>query len=431
MTYTTWKVVHTPFRNNAWVSNEATTLTSFYDPKVKVALGDNRDTFEFKVSNVFSSFDGTFNNNDKITLSRVINSTTVSSSDLIMVGTLKDVPTSQTAGQDELRLEGYNYTETVLGAITFFDGSTKTIPQGLTAALGFVSLANPNFAVTWDSGNPSTTTTGAAFPVMGEPYYYKPLRQIFEKYSTKNATGDQVNYYYYVNTSNKLVWLPRTSTVSSSFDTAVDPYKEFKTSKDTKDVKNFVIIKGGTDPAGKPIQTFYQDAGSTAKHGFKFQFLVGKNVVAKELLDQDMLSSWGADYKTQNVSYPNLATSFTTTWVSSVTTTVEGVTMNAGSTVTINLGSEADNKDAYTAVMREHVKGVLKKEAQQYVDGVKYGKLKADLELQVGQVNWVLGDNIELTAPVLASTPKKMRVTEIQYGTSTDLYSLEEDEGSL
>jgi len=143
-----------------------------------------------------------------------------------------------------------------------------------------------------------------------------------------------------------------------------------------------------------------------------------------------MLSSWGDLYDANKrfpTSYP-----FTTTWKSNITATVNGINMVKGNNVTVpNTGDiDSDNTD-YNAVLRTHVKSLLEDECNEIIRNTKFGKLKLDITFKAGVKDWILGERIEVTAPELFNDKKTLRITEIQYTTSTDMFSLEEDFGTI
>ncbi len=411
MTYVKWKIQRTPFVRNAWDVTQTVTLASYYNPLLDVSLGDTRDSFNFKVNNTFGSFDNYFQPNDKITISRVVNTETFSASDIKMVGTITDAPEESSSTTEHITLEGFNFTEAVLGALVFIDATLLTIPQAIQQALLHVQAYNANFAVIWDSGNPTTTSTGASFPVVGERFYNKPLRDLIQKYSTNIATGDG-KYYWYVDNSNHFIWRRESSTTTDTFDSENDVYKKFTTGKDVKDVKNYAIVKGGLDPEGKPIQDRYLDLISIAKHSQKYQLIPDITGNAGTLHKQDC-DMEGVSHM-RDASYP-----LTTTWKSVVTG--DYVTCNSYNTTSPN----------YLDSLREHIKARCRIEAQSYVELHKYGVLKVTIVTTPAQYSWGLGDLIVVTSTKIGATLRPLRIQSIQWATTTDTYTLAEDVGSV
>lgn len=419
--YVTWKVDWTPFIDGTWDSSNTETITLFHDPILNLSLGEKRDSFDFKVTNLNGEYDQKFKPEDRIEIYRGINTNTPISNDLIMVGTVQDTPYTKTGNRIDHRVKGYNYSESVARAIVFVDGDGRPIPEVLQEALDSAGN-NSSFKVEWDAGNPSVKTDGDPFPGINERFFNRPLRAILEKYSKQQNTEDGF-YYWYINRHNKLVWRPQSSATSYDFNLITTPFVEFKYEKDMSNIVNFVIVKGGLDPAGKPIQDRFIDHASANKRGRKFMPIVAQTVNAQSLNQEDVLKSNDGDANVTSrypESYP-----FTTTWRSSLTAVVEGVNMVKGQTVTVNSDKQ------YVGVMRAHVRRMLVDEGKSYVANNKYGRLKVDLEFKPGQIVWGLGDNISMTIPAVDIGSKVLRVTDIQHSTNGDTYSLEEDIGTL
>ena len=439
MSYTTWKITYTPYDENAtdpWDDELEEELEDYYDVKVVKGIGDVKNNFEFKLNNGRGQYNDYFKPNDRIMIYRVINTDTITEDDLLMQGSVLDVPTQEDDKRNFIRVTGRDFTETILNAIAFVDASNLRVPDMLEEGLSFVSLYARNFAVTWNGDNPTLKTDGTQFPVVAERIFYRPFRDILERYSSQIRTGDEVGYYYFINRANELVWRPQSASTDSSFDTTNIPYKTLKTGKDISKVRNFIVIKGGSDPAGNPIQTFYQDVASINRHGLKFDIIITQNITGEDLVDQDRARDFGTDKEGSVDKFPDITGSaYTTSWNSVITGNVTGsfgsVTLVDGSPITIDTSSESNNKRAYTAVIRETVRELLKREAKGYVELNKFGRFKCDIESQLDELQWREGNNIMVNMPLLFSGPKTMRVKEVNYGTYTDVFSLEEDRGTL
>jgi len=415
MTFVTWKLEHTPFANNTYDSDDTVTLTDFYDPIMSVKLGTAKDTFSFKVTNFNDNFNDYFNVKDKIVLSRVINSDTVTTDDIKMVGVCKDIPEEHSSGQNLIRVEGVNYSETITNGIFFGDVENETIPQAIKHGIDFVSGTTPNFKVVWHPDNPDVKQDLTAFPsiTIDTHFWYKPLRDLIEKYSTNQETTDG-HYYWYVNNNNYFIWRPMKSGIKEGyeFNKTTDTFKSIKVSKDISGIRNYIIMKGGFDPQGNQIQRTVPDFVSIAKNGMRFYVHISKTNKAEELIKSDLDNSYGKDIGDN--SYPSLP--YTTPWISAATNAVVVCT----------------TKSDYVTAIREHIKALLNAEGQEMLELYRYGKLKIDLVFDVGSKNsWQLGDNINCTIPNIRELPFVMRIKEIQYTTTTDTFTLEEDKGTL
>ncbi len=421
MSYVQWKITRYAFTGTGW-SGSGTVISDAYDPMISVALGDKKDTFSFKLNNAYDRWDNYFQPNDKVEISRVTNTTVFAADDIKMVGIVRKIPAEASGVQNELRIEGYNYSESVATGIVFINPLNKNPMEIVSAAVDNLRLNNSNFTVTYSNTNPTTKKNGTAFPTYSQKYFYKPLSKVLEEQLSDAYTQDGA-YFWWVDKDAKLQIRADTAgsvhTYNSETDLVTVSYKE---DRDTSQVRNYVIIKGGTDPAGLPIQTRVSDTSSITKHGMKFYFMVSNKKYAESLNQEDMVKSWGTSQATSRypTSYP-----FTTSWYASYTDTIESVSVVAGSQVTVNSDAQ------YSAVLRQEVITKLKADAQQVIDGTKFGKLKVDIATNAGSKAWILGDRISCTIPKIGAVNKLLRVKEIQYTTEIDTFSLEEDIGTI
>lgn len=411
MTYVYWKVVHTPFLNNGWNPGDETVITNLVRPQTITQLGDTKDSFQFNLVNTFNNFDNFFNVNDKIVIYRTINTNIVTDSDIIMVGTISDNPDEYSYNSNKITCKGVNFSETIANAIVFADLNGKTVPNAIKFALENAAQKNPNFKVTWDSGNDSYIAT-KTFPtlVSDTRFFNKPLKNILEKYSSNQKTNNG-DFYWYVSNSNTLVWRPKISSVDYSFNSSTSTHLSMKTSKDKSGIKNFFILKGGKDPQGNQIQTRYVNWSSVNKNGIKYYIMVSENNNARNLIQGDLRRVYGDNIG--NNSYPSFP--FTSTWVSKDT----------GSVITATSASD------YVEKVRNHIKAALVGEARLIAEYLQYGKFTLELTFKAGTKTWGLGTNVECTIPEIRSIPFILRVKKVQLTSNVDTYTLEEDVGTI
>lgn len=426
MAYTKWQIEHVSS------AGTTTTLSQYHDPILEVNLGDGKDSFSFKVQNGNGDFDSFFEARDQITIYRVTNTDTVTSSDIIMVGSISDNPFEVSGRKEMLNIKGYNYSEALMGSIVFIDATAKTVAQTIEEALNNAGNFHPTFKVTWNANNPSLKRDGStAFPTVGKRYFYKTLKQILEELSSNKFTEDG-RYYWYVNKDNELIWRPDTSYAGGTFIDTTDRYKRLKVGRDTSKVINYIVAKGGITPSGQPVTIYRPNYPSIAKHGMKFHYLVDETITVNTLVKAD-LDADGADNAAR---YPDMSSSFTTSWtyLGDTATLDNGTTATNGSTITFAVattGSEANSQADYNQALKLHIQAELKRFCDELLNIRSLGQQQVDLELQPGQVSWGLGDQIDLTLDQLGGTPKTLRVQEIQYTTDVDTYSLVEDVGSI
>lgn len=422
MSYVQWKVVRYAFNGTNW-SGSGTVISDFYDPILQVALGDKKDSFQLKLNNPYDRWDNYFQPNDKVEISRVTNTSTFAADDIKMVGVIRNLPNQSSGTQNELRIEGFNYGESIATGIVFINPLNKNAMEIVEEAVDNLALNNSNFAVTYSATNPVLKKDGVtAFPTHSIKYFYKPLSKVLEEQLSDSYTEDGA-YFWWVDKDNKLQIRSSDAGTEHTYNSETDLHTtDYKDGRDISKVRNYIIIKGGTDPSGLPIQTRVTDYVSISKHGMKFYFMVSEKKYAESLNQEDMAKSWGTAQATKRypTSYP-----FVTSWYASYTKTVESVSVVAGSQVTVNSDAQ------YRGVLREEVITKLKADAQEVINNTKYGKLQVDITTRAGSKAWLLGDRIVCTIPKIGAVDKTLRVMEIQYTTETDSYSLEEDKGTI
>jgi len=399
-----WRLSYEKFDGESYAS--PVDLTDFRDIKLSLSIGDGRDSFSFVVSNIDGTYDDHFTPNDKFTIYRKEYDGTDNwtDSNVLMRGSVSNDPLTHSYSKEDVRISGYNFSETLMGALTFIDATNLPIDVALQDSLTNVELFNENFKVGWASTNPSVKySNGEAFPDCGERFFNKPVKYIIEKYSAGNKTEDG-NYYWYVNSNNDLVWDKRRSNSTESFDAETADYSELKVKKDIKDVKNFVIVKGGYDPKSNIIQTRYADYVSIAKNGFKFHIMVDENKTAATVLENDKVQ-FGVD-NMADASYP-----LTPYWTTQSQTSFNN----------------------YVGAFRAYIKEQLEIIGKDYIDYRKYGRVAVDIMVKPSNDLWELGAVIACNIPQMdaVNTAKLMRVENISLGTSQDLYVLKEDVGTI
>jgi hypothetical protein len=427
MSFVTWKIDYEKkLEGGSYLPSES--LERFTDPIITVNIGNKKDSWNFKSVNFNTDNDNKFNPNDRITISRAYNSSVVTPDNLIMEGIIQDSPSSVTFNKDESTVKGFNYSEAVARALVFIDASGKTVDEALQLAL--TKAGGGTLVVEWDSNNPSKKRDGVTdFPLVTEKWFNWPLKKILEQYSTDKYTGDG-QYYWYITKENKLRWYSRFDAAfnqGKEFDSSIDEYISIKDGKDISNVKNHIINKGGTTPSGNPIRFIKQDYASINKHGRKFFINVSKATNAETINAQDMKESWGDLYDATK-RFPNTYP-FTTTWVSNLTATINGINMVKGSVVVIPSSGTSDAD--YNAVLRTNVRSLLEDECDEILTNTKYGRLKIDITFKAGSKGWELGETIGVVSPKTFDGRKTLRIVEIQYSTTTDMFSLEEDFGTI
>jgi hypothetical protein len=407
MSFVFWKIERTPFIGDMYVTASTTELTTFQDPILEMSIADTKDSFSLKIPNNNNRFNNYFNLKDKLTIYRAYNTLTTSSSDILMVGAVNDIPASSSDKSNELQVKGNNYSETILQAIGFGDVTNKTVPFAIKQLIEEASNMNPNFQVTWDASNPLVKSDGTAFPTLTEKNFYTPLYKVIEKYSSFGYTEDG-SYLWYIDNYNNFKWFKASDTVSKVFSQETSPHTSIKYKKDLSKIYNFLVVKGGTDPKGRAIQFNVLDQSSIASKGQKFYYFTEYQNLSQNINDEDMILAGDVSRQYGRLPSGILGSSynFTTSW-----------------------GTVTTNDVDYVTKFNVYIRNRLRSLANDFINNYKNGLLLIDIEVIAGTYDWRLGDYISVTVPFISDLPKKMRVKDIQYSSTYDTFSLAEDPG--
>lgn len=376
------------------------TLLDVYDVDCSLSMGDTNDIFSFKIDNVHDDTyvrDDSFarqsiiKSQDNVQVHYCINGDSVASSNLIFNGLVKKVEEDVNSSRKTLRVSGVSFSEIATQAIVFItanEGDNVNVMQFISNAVNSVSYFSTAFSLTVDAPsskfNPATGNyNGGSFSQIngGNPLreFNVSLSTLLNKYLKNEYTGDG-NYYWYVNSDKQVVIRKRAvGGTSGSLVEGVDFYN-FKTSINTDDVKNFIIVKCGYDCEGRPITTRYDNVVSRAKYGFRYYMLV-ENIAGKWIQAQGF-----GDGKKYPASYP-----YTTTW--GVVTT-----SNDDFNDKLRLKAQDEGRARGEAFSQARSKGFLKIS----------GTIPPTLD-------YTVGDRVTVTIPSYALSNYPMRVTEVRY----------------
>lgn len=416
--YTNWRIQVIPYDEGKgdWVLGDAEEIGRFSRPLFTIREGDNRNSFDLTFKELGVSKVSKLRMNDMLLIFRSVNTDSITEENLLMNGIIGSSTVDKKEDSDEIKVEGYDFSDSVARAITFVDAQNLTIPQAFRRAIQFTKEQAKSFRLTWHPSNPELNSEGQPFPIVGERIFYKPMRFLFTQWSANDRTGDG-NYYWFITPTRHLVWRKRTEDVDDSFDSTTDSFVSMKTGVDKEGVINYVIVKGGIDPAGSPVEMPYWDSVSVARHGQRFKLIPSIAKTAQTYNDADMKSLGIEDSRfPREEDY-----SFTTTWKSLAKDPPDFVTVA--------------NDTEYVRAIQDHMKVVMSKEAERVVKNHLWGKFELQVGFKPGQKNWVIGTVVECTVPGLfepdVPVSKKLRVEKIQYSDTVDTYTLREDIGSV
>lgn len=419
---------------NSWSSDY--TLIDAYDVQTKTAMGDKKNTFSFKVLNVDNNYSTFFDISDKVNIYIVKNGDTYDSDDLIMSGVIKNISRDLNSDVEQISISGVDYSEVLMGAISFVDVEGKNAVQVMqdainkTNSLNSAGAADKKFNIGWNSDNPTKKYNSATGlydgddfkPLYGERHFYKSLKSIIERMMGPKYLDDG-RYYWYINTDNEFVLRKRLDEVSLvggqelSLTEGQDFYS-LKIAVDNSEVKNWIIWKAGFDPRGYSIQSFVQDPVSITRHGIKPFVLIDTDFVSALYSKEDTTETLG-DKDKFPASYP-----YTSGFLSSITDRENDPNVVAGNNVTV------DNDTEWNYAVRREATYKVKGKAEEYLAYFTKGYLQITCDMDLN-TTYQVGQLIKLNAPRFGYTEKLLRIHEVNHDIKSTRIVAQEDEATI
>jgi len=397
-------------------SASPTLLTGHYGVSVKKALGASNDVFSFMITNVSGgnnnySRKSEFNPMDRLEIHLSINNAAASSGNMLMNGLIKKVTETVTGKGIVLKIDGKSFDEILTNGLVFASRvNNVNVMEFIEAAINSVKLRNANFGINFTAssvnGNGKKRDGTTSFPVLNSgnkvSEFDKRLVDILEKYLQNDYTEDG-RYLYFVDTDKVLHIKPRLGgSLTGSRTEGVD-MKSIKYNINADDVKNFVVVKCGFDAYNKPITTRYDDPVSRAKFGFKYYMLVdGK--ISGDLISAEI--SANPSLFDDNSKVPN-AYNYTTQW-----------------------GAVCTNANDFNDKLRVEAKRVGVAKAEEFVAIRDKGYITINTT-EVPNLDFAVGDKMQLTSVSYGLTEYDFRVNEIIYDINSTNYILKEEVASI
>ena len=231
---------------------------------------------------------------------------------------------------------------------------------------------------------------------------------MLQDYSKDSRTKDG-EYYWYVDSQNRLVWRPETGAVDQEIDDDF-PYKNISIDRSNESVVNFVLVKGGTLPTGEPIEAKYKDFASMGKNGPKRKDIQGRENYVDNLHGQTMNNIGAAPSDTR----PSEVSGF------SYPMPVSDVAWQADTQIT----SDNDYFDRLKSVVKDE----LRKDGAAVVNNDQNGYYKITLEVHANDNVFGLSDVYQFSLSTLRpNLRKEYRVEEIEYTSTIDRIIFKED----
>jgi len=394
-----------------------------YDVEIVQNMGDAKDSFEFKLLNTGSSnYANFFEPTDSVYIyfwsNKNILSSALAQTDIIMYGSIATIDEGiNNRGGNIVLVKGVNYAETLFNAYVYLSMKDTTVPSVIASGLSFIKLIDPGFSITFTP--PTVTTDGKPFKTISCMWQYKSFNQLLELYSKTEYTGDPYNYYWYIDTNNVLHWMPKLDNIKGTITENIDFY-DIKKSKDTKDVKNYVIWKAGYDIRNTVVGGYYADYVSVLKNGFKPYILTDIFNTGNDLFSNEKANNPGSFTGTDKypVAYP-----YTTYWKSSGTDSVNLPYCTEGNNVTIS------NDGEWEKAFSRELSWIGTSAAKSFIDLNRYGKEKISVKMKL-DIRFLVGDKINVISSTLGIN-KSYRIKEIGYNITGTTITFEEDIGSV
>ncbi|WP_298753004.1 hypothetical protein [uncultured Arcobacter sp.] len=334
-------------------------ISDTFNKNIRLNTGTSKDSFQFSVLNNYNKLytnGAVFENTDKIKIYGVSNSQSVASSDLLIDGVIQNV--DETLGTSNMvTVQGKSRTEQLLEGIGFITSNTLLSPPNiLKKAFVFHNSENPNFQITWSNTNSSTKEDGSAFPTYQIAEYDKPMKIIFERYSSDEYTKDG-NYYYYINNNNEMIWKKKINT--NDFILEETDTQSIKLTNKKDNIINSLRIHCGTDANNVGIRVSTYDQASRSKYGAKWKFVDSTSAIAQNLMGNEIQSNASSFDRDEDGWYPSDMGSpwtYTTVWKSTKTDGNNAPNTTKDNTLTITGTSYSDFKRNYNYSVRREAK---------------------------------------------------------------------------
>ena len=427
MSYAKFVVRHYKQKEDYTYESSYTTLPAF-DVRVKTAIGDKRDTFQFKILNIEDTYNTFLDTGDKIDIYLLVDEETPSSDNLIMSGAIKNIQKDLNADNEIFIVDGINYSEVIMNALIFVSrdegGNAINVIRDMINDVNRRSAAflGSKFFITWNSGNPD----GTGWPTLQKVNeFYKSGIYMMEKYLTGDFVPDNTRYFWYINKDNELVIRARDTVISQSGGQNItltdgQDFYGLKIGSDISEVKNFVVYKCGRTPKGKIIMGYADNPVSRAKHGFKYHLLI-REEIANQLMENEQLTN-GTEFSADKL-FPS-SYSYTTNYTSTIEYDEKGVSATIGSPV------EVDNDDEWEFAFKKEANARGAIEAQAFINDYANGYLQItgdtplDLTYQVGQL-------IIFNSERFGLNNKLLRIHELDYSIDGLRIVMQEDEATI
>jgi hypothetical protein len=310
-----YSVLHTP----AGLTTPITDISDMINISETEGIRSSADSFSFTLQ-LKTKYQNFFNDGDRIKIYFASGSTKTDDG-LVMDGVIKEINYSGTLDRQTITIQGQNILEILLNAPvpTEYSNATNanfnTSPKAIKNIVNQATGLNKNAKYTLVSniyaelrsvdlvnGKIDDISTPGGNILKTFPVSYgrtqTPSFQLIEELSTWKWTGlpiDIGTYIYYLDTSNRFHWEPRSNTVQGGIN--VGDYTDIKINKTIFDVINYAIINCGKDFKGHSITTYVFRPNYMTK-GIKGKYFVFEELAQNRRGGQDDTHANGTYDKT-------------------------------------------------------------------------------------------------------------------------------------
>lgn len=406
-----------------WDTSNPIDLSTFaYDVEVKEGIGNIKDSFSFRLAKGDTYFTSSASkpvDGDLIRIWIKRDSSTFTSSDLKMEGTIKAVEQEISTNTNSLKISGYDFFEMMFDFQVPVSIQQKNWAEAIQILMQEAQMVSRNLI--WDPNNPTLKADGTtSFPLFDLAMNYTPFYQIVEKLTSNEYTEDGQYVYFITADASGNRYLSIRSTKDSVLSTIgegeastlIQSPTKIKITKSKEDVKNFIVFYAGDDLRGNSIQGLYYDLSSIAKHGFKYHYMVDETGDTAKTILYDEASANSSSFNFSNGKWTD-TNHFPTSYNYSWSILLDGASVTS-----------TDNND----FVEDHA-ALARQQARAIADN--YSKNAGKVKYKV-TMNYFFRNDLTLGGLYLVNLPsrnisKELRLNEATYTVKGTDYMFEED----
>ena len=431
---------------------------------VTAGLGLDTTTNSLQINYLDNSdWDDFFTEDDKIELylkNGKIDKTSPSADDLIISANVQKLEHNVVNGREVLTVDCVDRTivfNSQLMAHSFKESNgyyvarsggdeNNSIVHWIVAQINYANQSNDN----WEDITMGTIDTTPPPKNMSAVEYasaYKTYGEVLKELAQGAYTNDKI-YYFYLDSQNRFNWIEKTDNVHDSLTQGTDAITRYKFGKEVYDVVNAAVFNAGSDLHGTGIWWYAVNEVSASDIGFRWTFYSDVRLSDNQIANIYDVSSEGYG---SGSTWTDNSQSWTTDEHVDSYLIIDGVSRGfkilSNTATTLTIAGEANYGDASNLIGYKIYSGgndQYRQDVKNAALNIVKAKLAATAKLRFrGNVS-VRGTNSFVPGQVwnvaleklgwTASSPKKIRATDVDHTYSADGWtteiSLKEDEGT-